>query len=209
MTVPTIRVPLPHATRTVLRLSALLLATPLGADAQGAPPSRTWEFRIASGSFMPTGDQRQDLRSAPLTAAQLSWKPRPSLAVTGTFGWARTRDLRAADAPLVDAFTADLGLESHGRPWHVRGASTFAPFVGAGAGSRSYDHRDGRASATHNVAGYGAAGGELGLHRVAVRIELRNYVSGYRPLVGRGTSATRNDLVAMLAVRFVRRPAPR
>jgi hypothetical protein len=39
---------------------------------------------------------------------------------------------------------------------------TFRPFVGAGAGGRSYNHRKLDLDATHDVAGYGTVGGEFG-----------------------------------------------
>ena len=79
---------------------------------------------------------------------------------------------------------------------------TFAPFVGAGAGARSYNYRNLDVDATHNVAAYGAAGGELGVGRVGLRLEVRDYVTGFKPLAGRGASDTRNGVVIMVGVRF-------
>lgn len=61
------------------------------------------------------------------------------------------------------------------------------------------------APTTHNIAGYGALGGELGLGRVHVRLELRDYVTGFKPLAGDGASATRNDVAALVGLRFTRR----
>jgi hypothetical protein len=58
--------------------------------------------------------------------------------------------------------------------------------------------------ATNNLAGYGTVGGELGVGRVGVRLEVRDYVTGFKPLAGIGTSATRNDVMMMLGFRFNR-----
>jgi hypothetical protein len=82
---------------------------------------------------------------------------------------------------------------------------TFRPFVGAGAGGRSYNHRKLDLDATHDVAGYGTVGGEFGAGRVGLRLEVRDYVTGFKPLVGRGSATTRNDLVLMAGLRFNRR----
>jgi hypothetical protein len=36
--------------------------------------------------------------------------------------------------------------------------------------------------------------------RVGLRLEARDYVSGFRPLVGGGSARTRNDVVALLGL---------
>ena len=187
-------------------LFAVLLSAPTAVAQSSAPEPRAWELRITSGAFVPTGDQRNALKDAQMTAAQMSWLVRPSLAVTGTFAWARTRDVAQLDAPKLDAFTSDLGIELRGHQWFRERAVTFDPFVGIGGGARSYNYRKLDADATHNLAGYGAIGGEIGVRRVGVRVEVRDYVSGFQPLVGPGTSAARNDVVAMVGLRFKRQP---
>jgi hypothetical protein len=79
------------------------------------------------------------------------------------------------------------------------------PFVGAGAGARSYDSRSHGEGATHNLSGYAALGGELGAGRFALRLEVRDYASGFKPLAGVGIVDARNDVVVMAALRFNRR----
>jgi hypothetical protein len=39
---------------------------------------------------------------------------------------------------------------------------------------------------------------------VGLRLEVRNYVTGFKPLVGAGKSDTRNEVVMMLGLRFNR-----
>ena len=186
----------------------LLLSATHTADAQvPAPRGRTWELRVASGAFVPTGNQRNSLEDAHVTAAQLSWVLRPSLAITGTFAWARSRVLGSVDTPKLDVFTSDLGVEARRGRWFADRAVTFSPFLGLGAGARSYNYRKLDVDATNNLAGYASAGGELGIGRVGVRLEVRDYVTGFKPLVGGGTSDTRNDVVIMAALRFNRQRA--
>ena len=183
----------------------LLLSSPVVSAAQSASaqPGK-FEFRMTGGGLVATGAQRNFLKDAQYSAAQVSWLMRPSLAVTGTFGWARSRDVASANSPKLDVFTSDLGVEARPAKWNLSRAVTFSPFVGVGAGARSYNYRKLDVDATNNLAGYGAVGGELGVGRVGVRIEARDYATGFKPLTSRGSSDTRNDVVIMAALRFNR-----
>jgi hypothetical protein len=78
------------------------------------------------------------------------------------------------------------------------------PLRRRGHGARSYNHRKLDVDATHHVAGYAAVGGEPGMGRVGLRLEARDYASGFRPLVGGGSARTRNDVVALLGLRLRR-----
>jgi hypothetical protein len=187
---------------------ALLVPTARPVSAQSpAAPARTWEVRISSGSFVPTGDQRDVINDGQFNAAQVSWLVRPSLAITGTFGWALSRDLATSGSPKLDVFTSDLGVELRTATWFADRAVTLSPFAGLGAGARSYNYRKLDVGATHNLAGYGAIGGEVGFGRLGLRVEARNYVAGLKPLAGNGVSATSNDVVYMAALRFNRNRA--
>ncbi len=175
-------------------------------DSLTAPARRSgWEFLVPGGAVVPTGAQRGAMKRANLTAAQLAYVVRPALAVTATIGWARTRDIASAGDPKLDVFTYDVGAEVRGARRRVGGGVRFAPFAGVGAGARSYDYRSLDVAATHNVAAYGAVGGELGARRIRLRLEARDYVSGFRPLGGAGTSEARNDVVVMAGLRYARR----
>jgi hypothetical protein len=204
-----------HQARTMSTIRSLLVAavtvaglhSPVGTAAAQAPaaPAKRLEFRVNGGAFVPTGDQRNVLKDAQVTAAQLSWLVRPTLALTGTFGWARSRDIASPDAPKLDVFTSDIGVEVRPARRLAERAVTFSPFVGVGAGARSYNYRRLNVDATNNFAAYASAGGEVGIGRVGVRVEGRDYATGFRPLVGAGTSEMRNDVVIMAALRFERR----
>ena len=190
---------------SALTLGLLLSSTHASQAQASTPQSRTWELRVTSGAFIPTGSQRDFLKDAQMTAAQLSWVVAPSVALTGTFTWARSRDVGSVDTPKLDVFTSDVGVEARPVRWFAGRAVTFSPFVGVGAGARSYNYRKLDVDATHNLAAYGAVGGELGMGRVGLRLEARNYATGFRPLVGDGRSDMRNDVVVMAALSFNRK----
>jgi hypothetical protein len=194
-----------RSTLTAAGALGMLLTSANAATAQSAAPRESrWELRVSDGAFVPTGAMRSAVGNAHLSAAQLSFLVQPSVAVTGTFGWARSRDVASVDAPKLDVFTSDVGVELRPTHWFAGRAVTFSPFVGAGAGARSYNYRNLAVDATHNLAGYGSVGGELGFRRVGVRVEARDYATGFRPLAGSGRSVARNDVVVMAALRFKR-----
>jgi hypothetical protein len=165
---------------------------------------RRWEFDITTGTVVPTA-QRDPIKRGNITAAQLSYVVRPDLAITATLDWARSRDIHSIGEPRLDVFTYDLGAEVRTPRWKAGHAITFSPFAGGGAGARSYNYRHLDVDATHNVAAYLSAGCEFGIHRVLLRLEVRDYVTGFKPLNGGGTADTRNDVVVMTGLRFARR----
>jgi hypothetical protein len=182
----------------------ILAASQQRAQAQTAPEQQArWGFLVTSGQVVPTGAQRDVVKRGNVTAAQLSYAVRPALALTATFGWARSRDVASVDEPKLDIFMYDLGTELRA-PQLGEGVVTFQPFAGVGAGARSYNYRSLAVDATHNVAGYGSAGGELGVGPVGLRVEVRDYVTRFRPLDGAGAVNTRNDLVVMAGLRIGR-----
>ena len=175
------------------------------AEVPATPEHRSaWEFLVPTGSIVPTGAQRDAIKRGNMTAAQLSYVVRPALAVTATVGWARSRDIAAAGDPKLDVFTYDVGAEVRAPRWGAGTSMTFMPFASVGAGARSYNYRSLDVAATHNGAAYGAVGGELGVRRIRLRLETRDYVTGFKPLAGGGPSATRNDVVVMAGLRLVR-----
>lgn len=185
---------------------ALITPTSRAAGAQDTSPQKPgWEFLVSSGTVVPTGAMRESIKRGNVSAAQLSYVVHPSLAVTATFGWARSRDIASVATPKLDVFMYDLGAEARAPRWIATQAVAISPFAGVGIGGRSYNHRSLDVGATHNVAAYGAAGGELGTSRVRLRVEVRDYVTSFKPLAGAGQAATRNDVVVMAGLRLVGR----
>jgi len=188
----------------VAAFAALMLtATNASAQAQiASEPEPRWQFIVNSGAVVPIGAQRDAIRHGKVTAAQLSYVVQQGLAVTASFGWARTRDLASANDPRLDMFTYDVGVEARANRWLDGGTLSFSPFAGIGGGGRSYNHRSLDVDATHNLAGYASAGGELGLgSRVKLRFEARDYLTGFKPFSD-GSTGPRNDLALMVGLRL-------
>lgn len=182
------------------------LTSTLSAQAPEQPaPRKSWELVVPSGTLVPTGAQRDVVKRANISAIQVLYVARPAIAVTSTFGWARSRDLVIADSPKLDVFTYDVGAELRAADWKKGKSLTFTPFAGAGAGGRSYNHRKLDVDATHNLSAYASAGGELGYRRLRVRLEARDYVSAFKPLSGAGEATTGNDVAVLLGLRLVSR----
>lgn len=198
-------------TRTVfgaIGAIAMLLASTRPAEAQSPPPPPAdWELYVTGGWFVPTGAQRASIKGADLTAVVVSYVPRPSFAITGTFEWARSHDLAVAGEPKLDIFICDVGAEARGTQMFLGGAWKVAPFVGIGGGARSYNIPKLPVDPTYNLAAYGSVGGEFAIHRVHLRLEVRDNVSSFKPLAGGGKAAMRNDVVVMLGLRFVKKEA--
>ena len=175
--------------------------------AQGTEPEHKpgWELLVSSGIIAPTGTQRAAVQQGKLTTTQVSYVVRPTVAVTASLGWARTRDIATVGDPKVDAFTYDVGAELRAPRLIGSNAINFSPFAGVGAGGRSYNYRSLNADATHNAAAYGSVGGELGVGHIRLRVEARDYVSAFKPLAGQAASRMSNDVALMAGLRFVRR----
>lgn len=189
----------------ILALAVLTLgATPSEAQEPAAPRQASpWQLIVSSGSFMPTGAQRAALGRGKVTAAQAAYLARPGLALTASFGWGRTRDVASPDNPRLHVFIYDLGAELRAVRWLDGRGLSLTPFAGIGAGGRTYDYRGVTADATHNVGGYASAGGEVGVGRlVTVRLEARDYVTGFKPLAGDGPTHARNDVMLVAGLRL-------
>lgn len=191
---------------------ALLIASTSAISAQSADsaaiaPTRRWEVLGSSGALLPTGAQRSALKRAPMSTAQVLYVINPRVAITSTLGWGRGRDLAVAGAPRLSVFTYDVGIEARAPRWRQASMFSVVPFAGVGAGGRSYDHRGRDVDARHNLAGYASLGGEMGAGRVRLRIEGRNYLSRFTPLVGSGPTATRQDFTLLAGLRLTRKPA--
>ena len=172
---------------------------------------RRIEVRPFVGAYVPTGDQRDELKDAFAVGTTLAFRATPALSIVGSFGWSPSEakndggEAAADSAAELDLFQYDLGLEL-GRDFAL-GASawTWRPFVGIGAGARTYSYRDLDVDAETDFAGYGAAGVQFDAGRFGLRLEARDYLSSFDGLDGKlSDSSTRNDLflTGALSVRF-------
>jgi len=76
--------------------------------------------------------------------------------------------------------------------------------TGAGVGARTRSYRYADIATTHNLATYASVGGELGLSRVRVRLEVRDYLTWVTPLGASGTTR-RNDISVLAGLRLALR----
>ena len=198
---------------TPLALAVVIAATPGTATAQTAvnrddtrPAGQAsrWEWLIPSGTVVPATANRDSITRGHLTALQVSYRVRPNLAVTSTTGWVRSRDLSTVGSPRLDVFTYDLGVELRAGEIGARKRVSVRQFSGAGVGARTYNYRNPAIDATNDPGAYVAAGGEIGIRGVRLRLEVRDYITGFT-LNGRDRSNTRNDVVVMAGLRFTRR----
>ena len=197
--------------RTTSLIAAVAAAT-IGAtgilSAQSAVSGQGahWEINVPSGTVLPTGTLKDEIKRGNLSAIQLTYVVNPVIGFTATGGWARSRDMASAETPKLDVFTYDVGAEFRAARVFDGKAVSFAPFTGVGAGGRSYTYRSGDRDATHTAGGYMAVGGDVGISRLHLRLEARDYVTRFKPLDGRGAVGTRNDVMLMLGLRYVRNP---
>jgi hypothetical protein len=190
--------------RRVLTAAALFTAAASAQPAVAQAPGLGIELRPFVGAYIPTGDQRDFLKDAVLVGGQASWRVIPALAVTGTFAWSPSKDRLTAGDQTLDIFQYDVGGELRIPSGYGLGFAQLTPFVGLGVGGRTYSYRDLNVGSKSNVDGYGALGADIGFVPIALRIEARDYVSQFKPLVGGGDTKTRNDvgLAAGLSYRF-------
>lgn len=179
--------------RRALSGAALLAIVPFVGSVQ-AQTSSAFELRPFVGAYIPTGDQRDFLKDAVLVGGQASWRAFPALALTGTFGWSPSKDRITAGNQTLDIYQYDIGAELRTPSRYDAGIVEFTPFVGLGAGGRTYSYRDLSVDSKTNFDGYGALGGDVGFGPIAFRIEGRDYVSQFKPLTGSGSTKTRNDI---------------
>ena len=166
---------------------------PASLEAQDVRSSNGFELRPYAGAYIPTGTQRDLLKDAVLVGGQAAYRILPSLAITGTVGWAPSKDRVTPGDQTIDLWQYDLGAELRAASWKTWGTLDFTPFVGLGGGGRTYSYRDLDVDSKTNAAGYGVLGGELGFGRFGIRLEARDYVSRFKPFDG-SDSKTRNDV---------------
>ena len=170
--------------------AAVLAATPL--QGQQSTTIGAFELRPSVGAFIPTGALRDNFRDAMLVGIQGGFEFNSNVHML-LGGYFSRNDAHGAvlGADKADIWQFDAGAElngiaSMGRDWFFR------PFVGAGAGIRTYDY-PGAMGTNRCAAGYGSVGTEFQRFAGAFRFETRDYVSCFEsPLTG--VKKTRNDL---------------
>ena len=183
--------------------AALAITTDAGAQ-DTAAKVRRWEFLVASGKLLPTGTQRDVVTSANLTSAQLDVLLNPTVALTASLGWARSRDAASPDNAKLNVFMYDVGTELR-TPFRSFGSHVLArSFAGGGVGARHYQSNARADDASSHLGGYVGAGTEFGTARARLRLEARDYLTRFTSLDGRGSARASNDVVVLAGLRIGR-----
>lgn len=175
-----------------------LAATSLVASAQ--QPIRP-EIRPFVGMYMPTGTQRDLFKDAAMYGLQAALEVKPEFHMLGTFGWVPGQTKYAGLKDEVQIFQYDVGVEFNmvralGDAW------LFKPFLGAGAGARTYLYANDNLTDRTCAAGYGALGMEFEINRAAIRLEGRDNVFCFRSAIPDVKSKTRNDVGVSLGLAY-------
>ena len=179
-------------------LSSLVLGVP-ALEAQGGPP--IFELRPFMGVSIPTSDQSTLYGESVLFGAQAGLEVKPTFHVLGTFTWVPAHAKYAVANPDANIFQYDLGVEL-GLVRSMEPDWIFKPFLGLGAGARSYSFKASELTSRTCAEGYGSAGTELQLRRVAFRFEARDNVFCYRAPTGASRSWTRDDVGFSLGLAY-------
>ena len=185
--------------RRILAAAALLGALS-SAAAQRSEPVR-FELRPIASLYLPFGSQGDDFKSAPSYGLQAGLELSSNLHVLASGSWMDGKS--KIPAMLNDGVTMwqyDVGVEVNGLR-QIANTWLFRPFVGAGAGARTYDYKQAGIEMSTCTAGYAAAGTEFQRSVLALRLESRGYISCFKqPLTGE--SLNRGDVLFSFGLAF-------
>lgn len=184
----------------IVALALSVLAT--GARAQ-YDEDDSWKFEVRPflGAWVPVGAQRDVFNTRGLIGVQLATEVRPTLHVVGAVGYTLSQARYAVRDRDVHVTQYDLGLEL-GRVRQLNLDWEFRPFLGLGAGARTYRYESDALQDGTCGAAYGALGTEFQLWRTAIRLEGRDNIYCYRAPFAGAKSRTRSDLALTLGLAY-------
>jgi hypothetical protein len=165
-----------------------------GAALSAQPPRTAAELRPFIGAYVPSGALRDAFKDGLLVGLQGAFQVRPNVHLLATMGWVPAHVKYSVADDRVSILQFDVGVElGLVRPtpdpqWQ------FKPYVGLGAGGRTYAYSSSALADKTCSLGYGTIGSELQVERMALRLEARDNVICYRSPFTGGRSQTRNDV---------------
>jgi len=164
---------------------AALLAVASVATAQKASSVRL-EFRPFAGMYVPVGSQADDFKTAATYGFQSAVELNANTHVLASVGWTNGRSkIGALTDDAANLWHYDVGAELNGLK-ELGYGWLFRPFVGVGAGARTYEYQQVGLSKSTCGAGYAALGSEFQTGPVALRLESRGYLNCFKsPFTGR------------------------
>ena len=160
-----------------------------------------FELRPFAGATIPTGAQRDLFKDAPILGMGLAYQIRPNLHIVGNFGWMREHTRYAVLKNDGYRYSYDAGIELSIER-QMTSSWMFRPYVGLGAGARTYTFEAETLFRRTCAAGYGALGTEFRYGVTALRLEARDNVFCYKSPLPDGASNTRNDLAFSLGMAY-------
>lgn len=181
-------------------VGVLLLVVSAAAMA-GAQQRIRPEVRPFIGVYVPAGAMRDEFKSAETFGAQVALEISQFMHVVGTVGWTHGHNkFESLSNDVTYIWHYDAGAEFNitrewGASWLIR------PFLGAGAGGRTYDYKATNVGTNTCTAAYTALGSELQKNVVALRFEARNYLACFKsPMTAE--QKTRNDVALAFGVAY-------
>jgi hypothetical protein len=160
---------------------------------------------IIAGAYIPVNEHSNQLATTVTLGFQVRHDFNEYLGLTGTVWWAGSEvDVPSLGEEPLDLYQYDLGLEFR-LPPPPQQDPAFTPFVGIGAGGRTYDYRDLCGEAETDLTAFASLGFEIVIEPYAFRLEGRGYVSDFDGYVGEQVESERREgltLTAGLLYRF-------
>src|SRR4249919_1031952 len=181
--------------RTTLSIATLSALAVLAVTTTAQPTRVTpgFEVRTFAGAFVPTGDMRNDFKTATMIGAQVAHEFSQNLHLLGSLGWTHGHNKFASlndDRTFIWQYDAGVELNL---VREINDEWLFRPLVGAGVGGRTYDYAAAGVGSNTCSAGYASVGSELQRGTVAVRLDARDYLNCFKsPFTG--VQKTRNDI---------------
>jgi hypothetical protein len=181
-------------------MTILLLAGAARVGAQETAPPGTLEIRPFAGAYIPTGAMRDNFKTAGMAGLQLAGELSRNFHVLASGSWTNGHNKFALGSTRTDVWQYDAGVEAN-LVRTIAGGWLFRPFVGVGAGARTYDYKAAGLRTRTCSMGYGAVGGQFEAGSMGLRLEARDHLSCFKsPMTGR--SNTLNDVGLTLGVAY-------
>lgn len=177
-----------------MRIASILAASLVIAQPLAAQGSELFdaEIRPFIGVYIPATEQRDNFGNATMLGVQTAIELSPWAHLVGSLGWTHAHaKVPALSDDLTYIWQYDGGVEFNLIDEIDEGWS-FRPFLGAGAGGRTYAYRAQGIGTRTCAAGYGTAGAQLERRTIAFRLEGRSYLSCFESPIT-GDKHTRGD----------------
>lgn len=169
--------------RFMFGLTAALVISS-AASAQAPTFTRAFELRPFVGMYVPTGDFKDEFQTATTFGLQGAYQVNRWFHVVATGSWTHGHNKFSVTDDVTHIWQYDVGGEL-GLARTFDESWGFYPFLGFGAGGRTYDYAQTGFATNSCTAGYGSIGSELRSGPLGLRFEARGYAVCFKsPVTG-------------------------